>query len=476
MSIAKNTAYITSAFVIQKVIAFFYIAIIARNINPELLGKYFLALSFTTIFSIFIDAGLTPVLTREVAKYADKATKYFNNILSLKLIFALFTFLAIFITTNLLGEDDFTKKLIYIASGVMFLDSLTLTFYALLRSHQILKFEAVGIVAYQILTITIGGIVVITTQSVALLITVLMFSSFLNAIYSFLMARRISRIKFKFTIDKKFIKYAMVIASPFFLAGIFNRIYTNIDIILISRIAGDSYSGWYGIANKFVFALQFIPSAFVASIYPAMSKYYEHSKEKLQTTFERSMIYLMVISIPICFGAIALSDKIILGVYKEQYINSIMPLNLLSIALIFVFLYFPVGSLLNASNRQKINTANMGIAMIINVILNLILIPKINMAGAAIASIVSQVIMLMLGLYEANKVIAYDKKLLLIRFMQNIITASLMLGAILLLKDMINWIIILPLAVVFYFSFLFIIGGFSRADFQSILTSVGIRK
>jgi len=117
----------------------------------------------------------------------------------------------------------------------------------------------------------------------------------------------------------------------------------------------------------------------------------------------------------------------------------------------------------------------MGIAMIINVLLNVILIPKYTLAGAAVASIVSQGVMLGLGLYYANTVIKYNKKLLSIRLAQNIITASLMFLIVVFLRDIISWILILPIAGAFYAGFLFVIGGYSKEDLQSILVSVGIR-
>lgn len=67
-NIAKNTSYLTLALVIQKVISFLYFVILARNLDPEFLGKYYFAISFTTIFAIFIDFGLVNYLTRETAK------------------------------------------------------------------------------------------------------------------------------------------------------------------------------------------------------------------------------------------------------------------------------------------------------------------------------------------------------------------------------------------------------------------------
>ncbi len=476
MSIAKNTAYITVAFILQKIMAFVYIALIARNVGPELVGKYFFALSFTAIFSIFIDAGLSPVLIREVAKYKEKAREYFNNITTLKLSFALITLLAIFIIINLLNYDEFTKNLVYIASIAMLFDSFSLTFYALLRSYQILKFEAFGIIAYQILTVALGGVILFTTKSIAMLIGVLVFSSILNTLYSFYLARKVSGVKFKLTLNKKFSRLVLFASFPFLLAGVFNRVYTHIDTILLSKLAGDAYVGWYGVANKLVFALQFIPSAFVASIYPAMSNYFEHSKEKLKSTFERSIIYLMTIAVPICFGTIALSGEIITTLYGEDFLRSILPLNLLMVSLIFVFLYFPVGSLLNASNRQKRNTANMGIAMVINVVLNIILIPKINLAGAAIASIVSQAVMLILGLYYAYNVIKYNKKLLAIKLLKNILASLFMIVSIVILKQFISWIIVIPIAIIFYFSFLYLVKGFTREDIVDMVFSLKIVK
>ena len=61
-SIAKNTSYFTLALIIQKVISFAYFAVLARNLAPAELGQYYLAISFTTIFAIFVDLGLANIL------------------------------------------------------------------------------------------------------------------------------------------------------------------------------------------------------------------------------------------------------------------------------------------------------------------------------------------------------------------------------------------------------------------------------
>ena len=472
MAIARNTSYMTFAFIVQKILAFLYVALIARNIGPEMIGKYFFALSFTTIFSIFIDAGLNPVLIRETAKYKEKANRYINAVLTLKFFLSLATLFLIWIISNLLGFDFHTKSLVCIASIVMLFDSFTLNFYALLRSRQILKYESIGVIGYQILTVSLGVIVLLMTKSVWMLIACLAIASMANFIYSGYWARKIAKVRIRSVFDKKFFKYLAASALPFLLAGIFNRVYTHIDTVLISKLIGDIYTGWYSVANRLTFSLQFIPAAFIAAIYPAMSSYFEHSKEKLKEISEKSIIYLMLIVFPISFGAISLGNEIILFFYGNEFENSIMPLQLLMIALIFVFLYYPIGSLLNASNRQKINTANMGAAMVVNVALNFILIPKFYLIGAAAASIASSALMLVFGLYQANKIVKFDKKLLITKFVQHIISASIMAAGVFLAQQFINWIVLVPAAAVFYFCFLYLIGGISKQDIIKILNSI----
>src|SRR3989338_10171951 len=83
-SIAKNTAFMTGASIAQKIISFVYFTLIARSIGVEGTGKYFLALSFTTIFVVFVDLGLSNVLVREAAKVRNNIQKYLSTILSVR--------------------------------------------------------------------------------------------------------------------------------------------------------------------------------------------------------------------------------------------------------------------------------------------------------------------------------------------------------------------------------------------------------
>ena len=101
---------------------------------------------------------------------------------------------------------------------------------------------------------------------------------------------------------------------------------------------------------------------------------------------------MIIISLPISLGIIALADKIIL-IFKSDYAAAILPLRIIMAALLFIFLNFPVGALLNACDRQAINTRNMGLALLASVGLNIILIPRLAAAGAAITVVITNFFM-----------------------------------------------------------------------------------
>ena len=468
-SIAKNTSYFTLALILQKVITFSYFVILARNFLPEDLGKYYFAISFTTIFSIFIDLGLANVLTREVAKDQAKAGKFLSNVLAIKIPLTILSLLAALLVINLLGYPNFTKYLVYISCVSMILDSFTLAFFATLRGFHNLIYESVGAVFFQVVVLFFGFLVIKNNLGLAWQMSVLALASVANFLYAALVIFRL-KIKIFQPIDAKIIKPLILLVIPFALYGVFQRLYTYLDTVLLSVLAGDEYVGLYQIAFKIIFALQFLPMAFIASVYPAFSNYWVNNKEQLMITFERAMNYLIIISLPISFGIISISDKII-SIFKPEYIAAVPLLNLNMIALIFLFINYPIGSLLNACDRQKRNTTNMAITLAVSLLLNIILIPKYQALGASITVVISSAVMFILGLIVVSQIIKFRVVKITSVFIKALISSLIMLSFVLLFKPFINIFLLVALAGIIYFLIMLTVGGFKKEDVVSIVNS-----
>jgi O-antigen/teichoic acid export membrane protein len=464
MSVARNTTILTIASICQRLLAFVYFTIIAREIGAENLGKYSFALSFAMIFTIFVDLGLTSAMVREVAKTKEKLKEFTNAVFGAKVLLSVFTYGLIFAVINIMNYPEMTRNFVYLAAISLILDSFHLTFYGVFRGNRNLKYESIGLVLGQLIVLGFGMAVVYLNLSLYLLFGALISGSIFNIIYSAILVKLKENFFPRPVFDKESFKYLFKISISFALAGIFVKIYSYLDTVLLSYLKGDLAAGWYSIPIKLTLAFQFIPMALVASLYPTMSYYYSSSKERLEGVFLKGMRYLMFIAVPLAFGLYVISDKIILTLYGTEYIPSILPLKILAFGLIFAFLSFPVGSLLNACDRQKTQTKILGATMIINIILNSILIYYYGVIGASITAFISYLFLVVAGMVQARKIVKYNILYLSKISIQSIFASVLMASTVYLLKPYAGFVTLAIVGILIYPVYLCLMGGVEKED------------
>ncbi len=467
-NIAKNTSYLTLALIIQKVVSFSYFIILARFLGLESLGQYYTAISFTTIFSIFIDFGFANVLTREVAKNQEKASDWLRNVLGIKLILGLIT-IVVALTVAYFAYDPKLLLLIVVSCLSMFLDSFTTTFFSVVRGFHNLKFESLASIFFQLIVLGLGYMLLKAGWPLVFLLLAVVVASLFNFLYSATIVKRYLNLKIRPQLNLDKIKLIFNISWPFALYQIFQRLFTYLDTLLLGFIAGYGQVGLYQIAFKIIFALQFLPMAFNASLYPAMSAYWQNNREQLRITFERAINYLLIVSLPIIFGVFVLADKIV-PLFKAGP-EAIWPLRISILALLFIFLNFPVGALLNACDRQKRNTTNMAAVTFISLGLNLFFIPNFQALGASITVLISNFLMLLFGLFSMRGLIVYRPAKNARTLFSALVSALLMGLFIFFTKQYLHVFIAVLIGAIVYFISLLMLGGIRKADISSILTS-----
>ena len=425
-SITKNAAFMTFASIGQKIVAFSYFAIIARTIGAEGTGKYTLALSFTTIFVVFVDLGLTNVLVREAAKAKEKIQTYFSTIISVKIMLGILSYIGAVVVINLLGYSVEIKHLVYLSAMTMLFDSLHLSIYGVLRAIGDLKYEAISIVCSQILTLIMGSLFLFLGYPLIFLILSFTIPSFLNVCYATIVLYKKYKISLKPKYDSVIFKYIGKITIPFALAAIFARVYSYIDSVILSKLAGDIALGWYSIPYKITYAFQFVPLALVAAMYPRFSEHFVGNKDRLAYIFEQGIKYLLIVVFPIAVGIGILADDIILTLFTDEFTNSVLPLKILLVGLVFSYVSFPIGAFLNACNRQVTQTVIVAVVMIINIVLNFVLIPEYGVVGAAIAATVGNIFLTVFGYIILPKITRISHVFFVKSVVQIAISASVM--------------------------------------------------
>lgn len=401
--LARNTTYYTAALTFQKVLAFVYFTFMARILGPEEIGQYVTALSFTTLFTVMVDVGLSPYLIREVAKGKEGTKKLLEKVLSMKIPLAILSYAVIILAARILDYSDMLTQLIMVAGIIMILDSFSLTFWSTLRGKQNMKPESKNVLIFQLLLVSLGGYFLYRGFGAFELMFALLAASGFQFAYSFLQARKVCG-KLKLLSPGGLYTKVLRITLPFALAGIFTRVYTSFDTVMISKMIGEQAVGWYSIPIKVTLAFQFIPMAFIAGLYPAMSQAFAKNKDRLEGLFGQAVRYLALIGFPLGLGIAALAEPLIMAIWGDAFAESVVPLRIMVAGLIVLFVSFPLGSLLNASNRQMTNTKNVGVMLAVNVVLNLAFIPMLGITGAAIASVIASVVLLVLNTRAARRV------------------------------------------------------------------------
>lgn len=463
-ALAQNTTFLTVALALQKILSFIYFIFIARFIGVENTGKFSFAMSFATVFAIFLDFGLTQILIRESARDHRHSAKYLANILGFKVAASLVIYGLMVVAVNWLAYPEITRQMVYVAGLVMLLDSFTLSFYGVLRGHHNLRFESLGIIANQVLILIFGLISLFLNLGLVVLVVVYLIGSLFNFIFSLVMMRRHIQVRIYIEYSWPIIKKILILAVPFGLAGIFMRIFSSVDIILLSKLSSDHSVGIYSVAYKITFALQFIALAFSASLYPAFSHYYVSAKQMLVSTFVKAQHYLLVLSLPVSVGVALLGEQILVAVFGLEYQASAQPLVILIASLVFIFAYFPIGAMLNACDRQSLNGINLAIVTLFNIILNLILIPLFDYNGAAVAVFLSYGLLVALGLIFIRGIISYNWRQLILSLFKVGISAGIMGVMVQLLSDYLFFGLLIPLGALVYFLVLFLVGGLAVKD------------
>ena len=469
--IVKNTTYLTSAFVVQKVLAFVYFTLLARIIGVENVGKYSFALSYTLIWAVFMDLGLSIALVKELSQKSINIREYFKSLVFFKILASLSVYVILSLTIYFGDYDSASKALLYWAGAVMVIDSFAQLFYSILRSQQLIKYEAVGVVINQFTIMSIGLFsILFWPDKLYLLIVAFLAGAIVNNIVGLYGLSKSKLMAWENSADGhlKLWRRLFLFTWPFALATIFTRIYSYLDTVLLKNLIDDKAVGFYSVAYKIPFALQFIPIAFGAAIYPAMSALFGKDNGRFRKILDSSLFYLLLLVLPMLVGIWALSPEIITKFYGLEYSPAINILRLLVLGLFFIFVNYPLTTVISSIGQQKYNALFIGITLVINVFANILLIPLMGPQGAAIAFLLSHGTLFVLCFVFIRKKLAFEAKKFVFNFIKVGIVSLLMGAVVLFLKSYLYWILTIPVGGIVYIVLLLLFKVIKQNDFKKI--------
>jgi len=405
--ILKNTIYQVLGHFTHLVLNVVTIGFIARYLGVEGYGKFSLILVILTSFIIFTDFGINDIVVRELSKDMSKASRVIFDLIFLKLLMGLAAMGLSILTVFLLNySKEYLSLICWTSVALIFVSLGSIGNNIVFRVNLWMERSAIAILAKDIAFIAFVYLAISFKASILAFIWAILFANFVNLITIFILMRDVKinpLVPFDFHLWKKIFRNAL----PLGLAYLVVTLYAGIDTILLDKIVGEAAVGYYQAAYRFIFQAIFIPVAFVNSIFPFMAEYWKNNREKLKILFQKANDYIAIIAIPLGIFGYIIAPKLILLIYGEEYFPSILSLRILIWGVVIMYFGIVCGYMMVALNEQRKSLIINIFALIINVSLNLLLIPLMTFYGASIVTVITELVAIIPTIYFIQKKLHY---------------------------------------------------------------------
>ena len=453
--IFKNTSTLFSAHLIGRLGSLVLtIWLMPRFFTENILGGYFFAIALTNLIASLTELGIHNPLVREMTLHLQQTRHYLGNALLVRLFLSVIAYTLMILCGIFLGYSATIVTMIAYLGLAEIVNSIAQLYRCVFRAHEEMKYEALAVVAERGTFCLVGGTAILLGYGIISVCQVMLIASCINMILSIVFTRsRFTPLRFE--PSRRIVVVLMQQALPFAIGNLFNLIYFRIDAIMLPKLSPDGFDAntWYGLAYTIVNAFTTFPGAFMmGAMFPVLSRAYEQKQEKLAEAYTFGMRWMVICGVPLAVGLATLSHEITAVLFPKYTEGNVLKiatgLQWLSGSGGLIFLTTAVLTMLRAADKRRAFSVLMGTTALLNICLNLVLIPRFSHVGAAIAMVISEVHLLIIGFHYISKRIA---KLTEIGFIfKAIILATVMgVGLVLLRKFLPIWVLI-PLAMLFY--------------------------
>lgn len=387
----KNMSWMVVAKITSMVISFLATAYIARNLGPHNYGQLSYALSFVGIFSFFAPLGIDQILHRDLIKHSDRKNEYLGSALVLRIISSTISVIICVVSAFIMSPKDVSLLLIFITSLSFLLGSFQLLgheFQAKLQS----KYPSILNISVVLLLNILKIVVIFLDRGVIYLACIVILEPLLYSLgYIYLKSKiyqDLKSIRFNKTIAFSILRdsYPLIFASAFF------AIYSRIDQVMLKNMINSEAVGLYDSAVRISELSYFLPQILLLSLYPPIVNAKKISEEFYRKRLKKLLIFLTAASVSISLFTTIFAKYLLLIIFSSSFLGALPAL--------YICLWSTVGASLNALSQQILLTENLTknmtlvtfLGMVVNVILNLILIPIYGISGAAFATLISYTI------------------------------------------------------------------------------------
>lgn len=379
-----------------------------RVLQVENLGKVNFSNSVISYFTLLAALGVSTYATREGSgnkNYTNKFNEFASQVFTINVISTVAAYIALFfVMISVPRLQEYTILLLIQSSTIIFNTLGVEWVYSVYEDYVYLTIRSL---IFQLISMVLLFLFVKDINDYYIYAIIIVLSNVGSNLLNYMHSKKYCKIQLTKNLNlKKHLKPILIIFST----SIATTIYVNSDLTMLGVMLGDHAVGIYSVSTKVYSVIKTVLSAVIIVTIPRLSFYLSNDMgERYKTTVTKIFNSLSLLTLPTVVGINLLCNQIIMIIAGVNYIEANVSLRILSIALVFSnFASFTTASVLLPMKKEKYILMATIFSALVNVLLNLLLIPMFHQNGAALTTAIAELLVFLISYYHARKFIKID--------------------------------------------------------------------
>jgi O-antigen/teichoic acid export membrane protein len=360
---------------------------VARYLSKAKLGIITGGITYIYLFSALATLGLDQFIVKELHQFPENRDQILGTSFWMKLAGGVGCIPLIWLAYQVYPAHGTPYSYVLIISIIGIFQAFNVIdsyFQSEVQSKYIMQVQVIG----NLLSAAIKLVLIYLRMPLIGFVYAYAFDFMLLATGYYFTYQRKGRNLFNWVYNSKLAKKLLQHSWPLIISGIMVSLYMKIDQLMIQNISGVKEAGAYSTVASLSEAWNFIPTVIVTTLFPAILNARRDDRDRYNKRIQNLYDLMVYLSLPAAI-IITFSAHLIYKVYTPEYAYAAPALSVHIWSGIFVFLGAANSQYLIAEGHVKLTFWRTGFGALVNIILNLILIPKMGMMGAAIATLIA---------------------------------------------------------------------------------------
>jgi O-antigen/teichoic acid export membrane protein len=344
-----------------------------RYLGPTNFGTLSFADGFTATLFVLLSLGAEPYIRKEVSVRPGHASDFLGGTLVLRAMLSVAIFGVMAIVMHATSRSPEVMQLVYLFGSAQFFVSVNGTLSALLHAKGRVDGMSALAVATKLVWAAGVGAAILVRSGLWGFAAAFLVSESIKTLGLFALSRRHLGVVLR--VDRIATKAMILSSLPYFLNGCAITAYNKLDVTLLGVLGTSREVGWYVAASSITGLTLLITPLIDWVLTPVLARGAARSREDLAARVGQSMELILAISIPASLFVGVGADLWLRLLFGHAYAPATLALRILAASSVAIYVAIVYALTLIMLERAWTLTAISVVSLVVNVVLNLVLIP-----------------------------------------------------------------------------------------------------